>query len=157
MRSSVVCEESKCLPMSGRATFATDRFRLATPATMINAASTRPARSGALEVSSGECPAVAAVTALGADALTLGRGVPLVLRAASSGWDEPFAQTLIRPDRGDRQHLRARPLLGVHPLGVTEDRAAVRSVVGWWALQATRTTRGHASSSSEAASVGSAP
>src|SRR5262245_20227976 len=143
--------------MSGSATFATDRLRLATPATMINAASTRPARSGAVEVSSGECPAVVAVAALGTDSLTLGRGLPVVLRAASSGWDEPFEQTLIRPDRGDRHHLRARPLLGVHPLGVTEDRAAVRSVVGWWALQATRRARGHASSSSEAASAESAP
>jgi hypothetical protein len=36
-----------CLPMSGNATFATDRLRLATPATRISATRTSPARSGA--------------------------------------------------------------------------------------------------------------
>ena len=46
MRSSVVCEESNARPMSGRATFATARFRFATAATRINAASTSPARAG---------------------------------------------------------------------------------------------------------------
>ena len=39
----------ECMPMSGRATLATERFRLATAATRISATSTRPARSGAVE------------------------------------------------------------------------------------------------------------
>ncbi len=42
--------------MSGSATLATDRFRLATPATRISAASTRPARSGASRGSLPEVP-----------------------------------------------------------------------------------------------------
>src|SRR4051794_23246472 len=38
--------------MSGSATFATERLRFATPATMISAARTSPARAGAAAVSS---------------------------------------------------------------------------------------------------------
>ncbi|BCJ40060.1 hypothetical protein GCM10010168_29180 [Actinoplanes ianthinogenes] len=43
----MVCDESNARPIEGRATFATDRFRLATAATTINAVSTRPERAGA--------------------------------------------------------------------------------------------------------------
>jgi hypothetical protein len=50
MRSSAVWLESKCWPIEGNATFATDRFRLATAATMISDARTSPARAGAPEV-----------------------------------------------------------------------------------------------------------
>src|SRR5512138_316192 len=47
MRLSAVCDESKACPMSGNATFATARLRLATAATRINAVSTSPCRAGA--------------------------------------------------------------------------------------------------------------
>jgi hypothetical protein len=46
MRFSIVCDESKSSPISGIATFATDRFRFATVATAMSDARTRPARSG---------------------------------------------------------------------------------------------------------------
>jgi hypothetical protein len=41
-RFSCVCDASNANPMSGRATFATARFRLATAATKINATRTMP-------------------------------------------------------------------------------------------------------------------
>ena len=43
-RSSAVCDESKAFPMSGSATLATARFRLATAATRIREMSTSPDR-----------------------------------------------------------------------------------------------------------------
>jgi hypothetical protein len=46
MRLSIVCDESKSSPISGMATFATDRLRFATVATVISDARTIPARSG---------------------------------------------------------------------------------------------------------------
>ena len=46
MRFSIVCDESKSSPISGIATFATDRLRFATVATAISDARTSPARSG---------------------------------------------------------------------------------------------------------------
>src|SRR5262245_49585459 len=46
MRSRVVCDESNALPMSGRATLATARLRLATAATRISETNTDPARAG---------------------------------------------------------------------------------------------------------------
>ena len=46
MRSSIVWDESNALPMSGRATLATNRFRLAIAATRISEVSTSPARRG---------------------------------------------------------------------------------------------------------------
>ena len=46
MRLSIVCDESKSSPISGIATFATDRLRFATVATAISEARTMPARSG---------------------------------------------------------------------------------------------------------------
>ena len=49
MRSSEVCDASKARPMSGSATLATERFRLATAATRISAISTSPERSGAVD------------------------------------------------------------------------------------------------------------
>src|SRR6187200_537514 len=49
MRSSEVCDASKALPMSGKATFATARFRFATAATRMSAINTRLARAGASE------------------------------------------------------------------------------------------------------------
>jgi hypothetical protein len=58
IRSSIVCDESKCRPMSGSATLATERFRLATPATRISAASTIPARAGAAWVASRDMRAI---------------------------------------------------------------------------------------------------
>src|SRR6476646_11328078 len=51
MRSSEVWDASKALPMSGSATLATERLRLATPATRISATSTSPPRSGARPLS----------------------------------------------------------------------------------------------------------
>src|SRR5436305_7445318 len=48
IRSSVVCPESKCWPIDGRATFATGRLRLATAATRIRVTSTTVGRSGAV-------------------------------------------------------------------------------------------------------------
>src|SRR5215218_9082938 len=48
MRSKVVWPESNCRPIEGSATFATDRFRLATAATRMRAVRTRPARAGAV-------------------------------------------------------------------------------------------------------------
>src|SRR5580765_5348910 len=47
IRSSVVWLESKCFPIDGNATFATERFRFATAAPRINAANTRPGLAGA--------------------------------------------------------------------------------------------------------------
>src|SRR5918994_7488314 len=47
MRLSVTCDESNASPIEGSATFATDRFRFATPATRISVTRTMPARSGA--------------------------------------------------------------------------------------------------------------
>src|SRR6478735_7319379 len=55
MRSSEVCDASKALPMSGSATLATERLRLATPATRISATSTSPPRSGARSLSGSTC------------------------------------------------------------------------------------------------------
>src|SRR4051794_12966216 len=46
MRSSIVCDESNDLPMDGKATFATDRLRLATAATRISAPNTALALRG---------------------------------------------------------------------------------------------------------------
>src|SRR5680860_588700 len=46
MRFNPVWDASKFRPMSGSATLATERFRLATPATRISAPSTSGARSG---------------------------------------------------------------------------------------------------------------
>ena len=51
MRLSVVWDESNDSPMSGSATFATDRFRFATAATRIRERRTRFARAGASFVS----------------------------------------------------------------------------------------------------------
>ncbi len=58
MRLSIVCDESKSSPISGIATFATDRLRFATVATAISDARTSPARAGPLD-SSPRAPAVA--------------------------------------------------------------------------------------------------
>ena len=43
----MVCEESNAFPIDGSATLATERFRLATAATMISDASTSAAARGA--------------------------------------------------------------------------------------------------------------
>src|SRR5215218_10478633 len=59
MRLSVVWDESNALPMSGSATLATARFRLATAATRISATRTSGPRAGARSTSP---PAVGAVT-----------------------------------------------------------------------------------------------
>ena len=58
-RSSDVCDESKALPMSGRATLATARFRFATAATRTSATSTRPERAGASDFASALAVAIA--------------------------------------------------------------------------------------------------
>ena len=57
MRLRVTCEESNAFPMSGRATLATDRFRLATAATRISETRTRPARSRDVEDAPAPAPA----------------------------------------------------------------------------------------------------
>src|SRR6476620_11422757 len=59
MRSSIVCDESNALPMSGSATLATERLRLATEATRISARRISVPRAGALSRSP---PASGAVT-----------------------------------------------------------------------------------------------
>src|SRR5215216_234757 len=112
MRSSVVCDESKCLPMSGSATFATERFRLATPATRMSAASTSPARAGASAGGSAEIrasamrgpgfgsPCVHALEQMVADAEGVGhRGQRRVHRADAreeAGVDDVEAVELVR-------------------------------------------------------------
>src|SRR5436189_4620016 len=82
--------------MSGRATFATARLRLATAAARIKVTKTSRARAGTAELSSaaattGDTPAVAAVFIRRASARF---GV-----TASSGWDEPSAE--VRCDAGE--------------------------------------------------------
>src|SRR5262249_9124623 len=52
--SSIVWLESKDLPISGSATFATERFRFATPATRISETRTSPARAGTTDGASPE-------------------------------------------------------------------------------------------------------
>src|SRR5262249_8759402 len=58
IRSSVVCDESKCLPMSGSATLATARLRFATAATRMSEISTIDARAGAASSTGAVCVSV---------------------------------------------------------------------------------------------------
>src|SRR5262245_11412654 len=74
--------------MSGRATFATARFRFATAATRISELRTSAARAGTVDVSSGERAAAVAASAV-VDSLTLSRASGTPVTRASSGWDEP--------------------------------------------------------------------
>src|SRR5262245_1269699 len=74
--------------MSGRATFATARFRFATAATRISEMRTSAARAGTVDVSSGERAAAVAAPAV-VDSLTLSRASGTPVTRASSGWDEP--------------------------------------------------------------------
>ncbi len=53
IRFSITCEESNASPIDGRATFATDRFRLATAATRISVMRTTPRATGSVRSSPG--------------------------------------------------------------------------------------------------------
>src|SRR4051794_33231703 len=75
MRSSVVCEELNARPIDGSATLATDRLRLATPATAISATSTTPLRAGDDGRPGGSSRPIPAV---GAPLIVAGEPVPAV-------------------------------------------------------------------------------
>src|SRR4051812_31012227 len=83
--------------MSGSATFATDRFRFATPATRINDARTSPARAGASSTSALFVPAI---------------GTRAILRLRRRRAHHPFGVSHHpnRPMRAPRPARQARPL-----------------------------------------------
>ena len=128
--------------MSGSATLATDRFRLATPATRISAASTSPARSGASPTASSECSASAMTSALhievaGLDQIMRKRvreGRPPALHAMRLGTAERLLdlrrarghgrrEALGKPVPGDRvPRLAARVATQADPPATTVER-----------------------------------
>ena len=83
------------LPMSGSATFATARFRLATAATRMSARSTRPWRSGAVEVVGSVRWLESAISTSHRVRVTVARSVP-VAESSESG-DAPSSEPDYRP------------------------------------------------------------